>query len=169
MALPRRAPPWWAAPEARGGGKDGGANCAPRAMTRCRVGRCGNARRCRGLRQLRCSRYGTLDILVCNAGVNVKKKAIDVHAGRIRHGDRRQSSRLFPAAQAAARQFLHAGQRRRDRDELVQCLGCGLRGRSRPYCAAKGGIDMLVRSLAAEWGPRGIRVNAFNPGYTIIR
>ena len=35
-----------------------------------------------------------------------------------------------------------------------------------PYCAAKGGIDMLVRGLAAEWGPHGIRVNAFNPGYT---
>jgi len=34
------------------------------------------------------------------------------------------------------------------------------------YCAAKGGIDMLVRSLASEWGPHGIRVNAFNPGYT---
>ena len=35
-----------------------------------------------------------------------------------------------------------------------------------PYCAAKGGIDMLVRGLASEWGPHGIRVNAFNPGYT---
>ncbi|HRX35891.1 MAG TPA: SDR family oxidoreductase, partial [Aestuariivirga sp.] len=28
------------------------------------------------------------------------------------------------------------------------------------------GIDMLVRGLASEWGPHGIRVNAFNPGYT---
>ncbi|TAK86771.1 MAG: SDR family oxidoreductase [Aquabacterium sp.] len=31
-------------------------------------------------------------------------------------------------------------------------------------CAAKAGIDMLVRSLSIEWGPRGIRCNAIAPG-----
>ncbi len=30
--------------------------------------------------------------------------------------------------------------------------------------AAKAGIDMLTRSLAAEWGPKNIRVNAIVPG-----
>jgi NAD(P)-dependent dehydrogenase (short-subunit alcohol dehydrogenase family) len=32
------------------------------------------------------------------------------------------------------------------------------------YCAAKGGVDALVRSLAVDVGPDGIRVNAVAPG-----
>lgn len=31
-------------------------------------------------------------------------------------------------------------------------------------CAAKAGVDMLVKSLAIEWGPEGLRVNAIVPG-----
>ena len=34
------------------------------------------------------------------------------------------------------------------------------------YCVSKAGIDMLVRIAAAEWGARGIRVNAVGPGVT---
>ena len=34
------------------------------------------------------------------------------------------------------------------------------------YCASKAALDMLVRVAAAEWGPKGIRVNAVAPGVT---
>ena len=32
------------------------------------------------------------------------------------------------------------------------------------YAATKGAVDALSRALAADWGPKGIRVNAINPG-----
>ena len=34
------------------------------------------------------------------------------------------------------------------------------------YNASKAGVLHLTRSLAAEWGARGVRVNSISPGYT---
>ena len=36
-----------------------------------------------------------------------------------------------------------------------------------PYCASKAALEVLVRSLAYELGPRGIRVNAVAPGLVV--
>ena len=40
----------------------------------------------------------------------------------------------------------------------------GLR-RSVPYCASKGGVELLTRALALDWAAKGVRVNCIAPGY----
>jgi NAD(P)-dependent dehydrogenase (short-subunit alcohol dehydrogenase family) len=42
----------------------------------------------------------------------------------------------------------------------------GFAGRA-AYCAAKAGVQGLVRALAVEWAPDGIRVNAVSPGTVV--
>jgi NAD(P)-dependent dehydrogenase (short-subunit alcohol dehydrogenase family) len=120
---------------------------------------------CQALMQAAVRRYGRLDILVCNAGVNVKKKAIDFTPAEFDTVIGGNLRAYFLCAQAAARQFMKQG---KGGVIVMNSSNASVAAFDElgPYCAAKGGVDMLVRSLAAEWGPHGIRVNAFNPGYT---
>jgi gluconate 5-dehydrogenase len=37
--------------------------------------------------------------------------------------------------------------------------------RSVPYCASKGGIELLSKALALDWAKRGVRVNCLAPGF----
>jgi NAD(P)-dependent dehydrogenase (short-subunit alcohol dehydrogenase family) len=50
----------------------------------------------------------------------------------------------------------------------MSALGGGILGMGRgnaAYCATKGAIAALTKDLAAEWGPKGIRVNAVAPSW----
>jgi NAD(P)-dependent dehydrogenase (short-subunit alcohol dehydrogenase family) len=34
-----------------------------------------------------------------------------------------------------------------------------------PYCAAKGGVELMTKALALDWAEKRVRVNAIAPGY----
>jgi len=49
---------------------------------------------------------------------------------------------------------------------VASVAGVGAAPLMSPYGASKAGLISLTRTLAAEWGPAGIRVNALCPGWT---
>jgi NAD(P)-dependent dehydrogenase (short-subunit alcohol dehydrogenase family) len=101
-----------------------------------------------------------LATFVANAGITSPGESADYS---LADWDRVLSVNLraaFAGAQVA-RGFLGAGGSIVMLSSICASQGFGARA---SYCASKAGIDGLVRSLATEWGPDGIRVNAVAPG-----
>ncbi|HKT04098.1 MAG TPA: SDR family oxidoreductase [Rugosimonospora sp.] len=108
-------------------------------------------------------RYGRVDVLVNNAGIACISPAEDTSPSVWRRVLEVNLTGPFLLSQAFGRSMLAAG-----RGSIVNIASvAGLRGvadRS-AYNASKHGLVGLTRTLAAEWGGRGVRVNAVCPGW----
>ena len=47
---------------------------------------------------------------------------------------------------------------------ISSVAGIGGYSQAAAYCSSKGGIRLLTKSLASEYGPKGIRINSIHPG-----
>ena len=111
-----------------------------------------------------CARsLGGVDILVNNAGYEQVCDALEVTP---EIWDRIVDTNLkgaFFASQAAARQMLKGGGGAiLNLCSLTSSVGIPT---AVPYTCSKSGLLGMTRALAAEWAPKGIRVNAIAPGY----
>jgi NAD(P)-dependent dehydrogenase (short-subunit alcohol dehydrogenase family) len=107
--------------------------------------------------------YGAVDVLVNNAGISMIVAAEDTTAAQWRRV--LDVNLLGPFLMC---KYLGKPMLARRRGSIVNVASvAGLAGVSRraAYNASKHGLIGLTRTLAAEWGGRGVRVNAVCPGW----
>jgi len=108
---------------------------------------------------------GPLDALVLNAGVTRDGLFLRMSADDWRTVVDTNLTGAFFVARSALRGML----RRRGGSIVAVSSVVGLMGNAGQanYAAAKAGLIGMVKSLAREAGPRGVRVNAVAPGYIV--
>lgn len=107
---------------------------------------------------------GGLDGVVCNAGMIVRKPALDLSLAEWNQVLALNLTSVFAVSQAAARVFVAQG---RPGSIVLMASVLAFQGglNVSAYAASKGGVLQLTRALANEWASLGIRVNAVAPGY----
>ncbi|TDO49011.1 NAD(P)-dependent dehydrogenase (short-subunit alcohol dehydrogenase family) [Kribbella sp. VKM Ac-2571] len=108
---------------------------------------------------------GRFDILVNNAGACVHRPALDVPDDEWDAVFATNVDGLWKLSQEAARHFTTVGG-----GTIVNIGSISAQIVNRPqwqpaYNASKAAVHQLTKSLAAEWAPLNIRVNAVAPGY----
>lgn len=110
---------------------------------------------------------GSIDILVNSAGTQREERAEEVTEAAWDTVSNMNLKGAFFLAQAAGQHQLKKGSGRQIHISSVRSL-LALRGRGyAAYCSTKGGLNMMVKQLAAEWAPFGVLVNGIAP--TFIR
>ena len=106
---------------------------------------------------------GPIAILVNNAGIQRRGPLEDMPEETWREVLSTNLDSVFYVSKAVARHMIT-----RQRGSIINiCSVMSELGRATvvPYTAAKGGVKMLTKGMAVDWGKHGIRVNGIGPGY----
>jgi NAD(P)-dependent dehydrogenase (short-subunit alcohol dehydrogenase family) len=110
------------------------------------------------------SRLGGLDVVVHSIGINERRPVLELGEEDWDRVLAVNLSTVFGLAQAAGRHLVAQGSGRVIAMSSVSgSLAHRLHG---AYAASKGGMNQLLRVMAAEWAPSGVTVNMIAPGYT---
>ena len=107
--------------------------------------------------------FGSLDVLVNNAGLGANHRAEDVTEDDWDEMMAVNLRGLFFCCQAAGRIMLEQGSGRIV-NMSSQAGVVGIRDHA-VYSASKGGVNLLTKVLALEWSDRGVTVNAVAPTF----
>lgn len=107
------------------------------------------------------SAFGALDILVNNAGIYEFGNLDQITEEHFRKQFDVNVLGLILTTQEAVKYFGPAGG---NVINISSVAGVNPIAGASVYCATKGAVDAITKSLAKELGPKNIRVNSINPG-----
>ena len=109
------------------------------------------------------SKFGTVDILVNSQGANLKRAAVDfpVEDWDLMFNINVKGTML--SCSEFGRVMIEKKKGKVINLSSVRGLRATLWGGNEGYCATKGAVDMITRSLASEWASYNINVNAIAP------
>jgi NAD(P)-dependent dehydrogenase (short-subunit alcohol dehydrogenase family) len=116
---------------------------------------------CRAMVEAAVTRWGGLDVLHNNVGIESRKDLLETTEEEWDQVLAVDLKSVFLATRAAAPAIIARG------GGSVICVSsiAGHRGHGRTaYAAAKAGIEGFVRTVAVQLGPQGVRINAIAPG-----
>jgi len=113
-------------------------------------------------------KFGKIDILVNNAGIFPFKPFVEMTEQDFEKVINVNLKGYFLCAQSAAKEMQkNKPDKNGQRGSIINISSIaaikGFAGLIH-YCASKGGIDAMIRAMALELAPLGIRVNSINPG-----
>lgn len=111
------------------------------------------------------AQFGTIDTLVNVAGVNRRKPAIEVTEDDYDFVLDTNLKGAFLMSQEVGKHMLERGSG--SQINIASLNTDRPLSHVLPYAVSKAGVAHMTRSLALEWGPGGVRVNAIAPGFIL--